>query len=286
MTQNIKNKELLTPAQAEEVRSLIKELEQHKSEYKQFKSFIATCDEALTVADALLSGNKKELKKHQLKYTNHTAQKMRGIQSLSTYKRTSDVCRYLSACGGICAKCYADKSIALYKAALLPTLIYNTLLLKYCDIDAACIPYINNKFFRFEAFSDLQGAKHFKNLLAICKKNKNTLFTLWSKCGYKLTQFMRDEKIKKLPANLNIIHSEFYINKKTDEEYIKNMMTCLYPAQAVRGNYSNYLKVFIVYDDEEKRNNSGAYLCKNSCLNCLKCYKKSKKIIYIAERLH
>ena len=282
MTQQIN----LTALQIDEINALKTELLQHKELYKDFKSFSQVCENALSVANALLNNDIKTFKKYSLKFTNHTAEKMRGIQSLSTYKKTSQICHYLSQCGGICAKCYADKSLKLYKTTLTPVLIYNTLLLKYIDIDAAQIPYINSRYFRFEAFSDLQGSKHFKNLIAVCKKNKNTLFTLWTKAGHTLVNFMRDEKIKKLPQNLNIIISEFYINKTTDKNYLQSLQTCLYPSQAVTGKYTNALKCFIVYDDEEKRKNSGAYLCKNSCINCLKCYKKSKKIIYIAEKLH
>lgn len=283
----MKNKNnLIDQSQAAEILSLIEELKQHKELYKNFKSFVKVCDDALNIANALINNDFKTFKRYSLKYTTHTAEKMHGIQSLSTYKKTSQICRYLSACGGICAKCYAEKSLKLYKAALIPALIYNTLLLKYIDIDASQIPYINDRFFRFEAFSDLQSGKHFKNLIAICKKNKNTLFTLWTKAGYKLTQFIEEEKIDKLPQNLNIIISEFYINKTTDKNYLQSLQTCLYPSQAVTGKYTNALKCFIVYDDEEKRKNSGAYLCKKSCINCLKCYKKTKNILYIAEKIH
>lgn len=211
---------------------------------------------------------------------------MRGIDSLSTYKKTSSICAFLSQHDGICKKCYADKSLKLYRAALAPVLIYNTLLLKYIDIDASQIPYINSKYFRFESFSDLQSSKHFKNLLQVCKKNKNCLFTLWTKAGYTLRKMMDEEKIDKLPANLNIVISEYYINKKTDEEYLNGLQSVLYPSQAIKKNYSNCLKCFIVYDDENIRKNSGLYLCKNKCIDCLKCYKKSKKIIYIAEKIH
>lgn len=282
----IDKKIMLDSTQRDEIAKIIQELTQHKKEYAIFKSFLKTCDDALIIANSLLNSDYKTFKKYSLKFTTHTAQKMRGIDSLSTYKKYSDICNFLSLHDGICKKCYATKSIKLYKAALLPQLIYNTLLLKYIDIDAQQIPYINNKYFRFESFSDLQSSKHFKNLLAICKKNKNTIFTLWTKAGYTLADMMKKENINKLPNNLNIVISEFYINKKMDIEYLKSLQTCLYPSQAVKGKYTNALKCFCVYDDEKTRQESKMYLCKNSCINCLKCYKKSKDIIYIAEKLH
>ena len=272
--------------QKNEVLYLIDILNKHKTEYSMFKSFTKVCNDGLIIANALLNNDYNTFKKYQLKYTHHTAEKMRGIDSLSTYKKTSQICNFMQMHGGICAKCYADKSIKLYNAALTPTLIYNTLLLKYIDIDPQQIPYINNKYFRFESFSDLQGAKHFKNLLQICKKNKNTIFTLWTKAGKTLNTMMHEEKISRLPANLNIVYSEYQINKKTDIEYLKDLQTCLYPQQAIKENYSNAVKCFIVFDDENKRQASQMYICKNNCINCLKCYKKSKKILYIAEKLH
>lgn len=277
---------LLDENQRQEITNLIGELENHKILYHEFKSFTKICDDALSVANALLNNDYKTFIKYPLKYSNHSAEKMRGLLSLSTYKKTSSICRFLSQHEGICKKCYAEKSLKLYATTLKPTLIYNTLLLKYIDIAPSQIPYINEKYFRFESFSDLQGAKHFKNLVTICKKNKSVIFTLWTKAGYALKDMIDKEQIKRLPSNLNIIISEFYLNKKTDYEYLRQLQTCLYPHQAISGNYKNALKCFIVYDDENKRKDSNLYLCKNKCINCLKCYKKSKNIIYIAEKIH
>lgn len=277
---------ILSNDQINEIKTLRDELVQHAELYKDFKSFTKTTASAIIIANALLNNDYKTFKRYQIKYTNHTAEKMRGIMSLSTYKRTSQICRYLSQCGGICAKCYADKSLKLYNSSLTPTVIYNTLLLKYIELDPMQIPFINERYFRFESFSDLQSSKHFKNLLNICKKNKNTIFTLWTKAGHTLINMMRDEKIKKLPSNFNLIISEFHINAKPDAEYLRGLMSCLYPAQAVTGKYTNAIKSFTVYDSETKRAASGLYQCKNKCINCLKCYKKSKTIINIAELLH
>ena len=68
--------------------------------------------------------------------------------------------------------------------------------------------------------------------------------------------------------------------------YIKSLQASLYPTQAIKDNYKNALKCFIVYDNENARAASGFYQCKNNCIDCLKCYKKSKNIIYIAEKIH
>ena len=133
-----KTKIVLDDSQLQEIESLKKELLQHKAKYFAFKSFIKVCDDALIIADALLQNDYKTFIKYPLKYSNHSAEKMKGMQSLSTYKKTSNICCFLSQHDGIiCKKCYAEKSIKLYDAALRPALIYNTLLLKYIKIRTA-----------------------------------------------------------------------------------------------------------------------------------------------------
>lgn len=268
----------LNEADLQEVEQLKKELLLHIDNYKNFKSFTKTAIDGVKVADSLINNDYETFKRFKLKYTKHTADKMRGLQSLSTYKKTSYICKYLTSCGGVCAKCYAERSLSLYETTLKPTLIYNTLLLKYIDIDLSQIDYINDKYFRFESFSDLQSAKHLKNLLTVCKKNKKTLFTIWSKAGYTLYKLMQTENIKKLPSNLNIVISEFYINK------VGYTIDDLNGLQSVL-NTNNNLKYFIVYNNDNMRLNSGFYQCQLKCIDCLKCYKKSKSIVTIAEKL-
>ena len=89
----------------------------------------------LIIANALLNNDYKTFMRYSLKYSQHSAEKMKGIESLSTYKKTSAICNFLSMHDGICKKCYAEKSISLYATTLTPTLIYNTLLLKYIDVE-------------------------------------------------------------------------------------------------------------------------------------------------------
>lgn len=269
----------LDESQRIEILKMRFDLEKNYKNFKNFKSFKQAYDEAFQLCDAMLKNDYNYFKKCCLKYTTHKAKKMQGILSLSTYKKTCAICNYLSQHdGAICKKCYAEKSLNLYAGSLLPCMIYNTLLLKYFDLETDQIPYINAKYFRLESFSDLQSAKHLKNLIKVCKKNKHVLFTLWSKAGYTLVKMMHDENIKKLPSNLNIVVSSIYINKSFDMDYLNGLQSVL--------NTSNKLKCFTVYDDESKQNASGQYICKNACATCLKCYKKSKNIIYIAEKIH
>ena len=272
---------LLDESQRDEIARLKSILLNHKKEYAAFKSFVKTCDDGINIANALLNNQYNIFKKYPLKYSQHTAEKMKGIESLSTYKKTSSICNYMMLHDGICKKCYAEKSLSLYKSSLTPALIYNTLLLKYIDIDNTQINYINDKYFRFESFSDLQSSKHLANLFKICKKNKNTIFTLWTKAGLTLKKMMDDENIKKAPSNFNLVVSDYRINQKTSDDYLTYLKTI----QAAI-NSKNAVKCFIVFDDENKRKDSKMYLCKNKCLNCLKCYKKSKQPLFIAEKIH
>ena len=272
---------LLNPLQVDEIEKLKSILLEHKKQYASFKSFVKTCDDGIAIANALINNDYATFKKYPLKYSQHSAEKMKGIQSLSTYKKTSSICNFMMLHDGICKKCYAEKSLSLYKSSLTPALIYNTLLLKYIEIDNTQINYINDKYFRFESFSDLQSSKHLFNLFKVCKKNKNTIFTLWTKAGLTLKKMMDDENIKKAPCNFNLVISDYRINQKTSDDYLQYLKTI----QAAISS-KNAVKCFIVFDDEKKRQESKMYLCKNKCLNCLKCYKKSKAPLFIAEKLH
>lgn len=267
-----------TENEKNEIQKLKNELLQHNEIYGDiFKGVKKTIDEGITIADALLKDDYKTFKKYKLKYTKHTAEKMQGIDSLSTYKKFSSVCLANKKKGGICAHCYADKSINLYRAAIVPALIYNTLLLKYIDIDPSQILYINSKYFRFESFSDIQSPQHLKNLFAICRKNKDVIFTLWTKGADVLPSWI-DSFGGKFPNNLNLIISESKINKLNDPAQLENIKNKL--------NIKNGVKGFAVFDDENKRRASGGYLCRRCCVDCLKCYKKSKNNILIAEEIH
>ena len=83
----MQNKINLNEGDRNEIKKLIAELTQHKTIYKEFKNFVKTSDDALKIAGALLDGDYKTFKTFKLKHTSHAAEKMRGIQSLSTYKK-------------------------------------------------------------------------------------------------------------------------------------------------------------------------------------------------------
>lgn len=228
------------------------------------KKCLQACQEARNLALDLLKN--KSTKNYLLKITKHTG-KMQGINSLSTYKYICDTCMQLKDNKKlICNKCYADRTLAQYKQ-LAPALIYNTLLLKYTQLSARQLPVINDLYFRFESFADLQNIQHLRNLYKIARFNPRCHFALWTK-NYKL--LMQE----KAPRNVNIILSSPLLN-------------AVLPAQlrdiVKRKTSAKNIKVFSVYDGDNIK--AAGQNCAQKCLTCLKCYKASDKTIFINEKL-
>ena len=78
---------LLNPSQVDEIKKLKSILQEHKKQYASFKSFVKTCDDGIAIANALINNDYATFKKYPLKYSRHSAEKMKGIPSLSTYKK-------------------------------------------------------------------------------------------------------------------------------------------------------------------------------------------------------
>lgn len=248
-----------------EINNLIDELNNIKTQNGNNKICVAACDEALQLANDLING--KDTKKYLLKITKHGG-KMQHINSLSTYKLCCDTCLSLKDNKKtICNKCYADKQLKLYKQ-LAPCLIYNTLLLKYTKLSARQLPVINDLYFRFESFSDLQNAQHLENLYKIAKYNSNTQFALWTK-NFKLI------KQYKTPKNINIILSNIFLNACLLDEYSA--------ANMKKSTGAKNVKIFTVYD--KKHINTVNFNCARHCIDCLKCYKKHDATMFINELL-
>ena len=250
--------------QKNEINSLIDELLTIKQNNIKNNICVSACNEALTLANTIKQG--KNTNNFLLKITTHSG-KMQGIRSLSTYKKVCDTCNALkNDKNAICFKCYANKQLTIYKQ-LAPCLIYNTLLLKYTKLCRRQLPVINDLYFRYEAFSDLQNLQHLQNLYAIARYNKNTQFTIWSK-NYKLLT------LAKAPKNINIVLSSYYVNT------LQPCSDILIKAIKEKSGCKN-IKFFTVYDKQHANNIN----CKKSCLTCLECYKAKQKTEYINEIL-
>lgn len=229
------------------------------------KQAVAACDDALKLAADILSNKKTD--RYFLKITTHGG-KMSGIRSLNTYKLVCDTCTKLKHIkNSICFKCYADKQLTIYKQ-LAPALIYNTLLLKYTKLTTRQIPVLNDVYFRFESFSDLQNAQHLENIYKIARMNPRTNFALWTKNISLILKY-------KAPRNVNLILSSVFLN------------ACILSDASIdsikRKTGARVVKLFTVYDD--KHATAAGINCAKKCLNCLKCYKKSDKTIFINELL-
>lgn len=247
-----------------EINSLIDELITIKQENSKNNICVSACDDALMLANTIKQ--EKDTSNFLLKITTHSG-KMQGIRSISTYKLVCDTCLSLKDNKKtICNKCYANKQLTLYKQ-LTPCLIYNTLLLKYTKLCRRQLPVINDLYFRYEAFSDLQNLQHLQNLYAIARYNKNTQFTIWSKNYKLLTQV-------KAPKNINIVLSSYYVNT------LQPCCDVIIKAIKEKSGCKN-IKFFTVYDKQHANNIN----CAKSCLTCLKCYKKSDKTAFINEIL-
>jgi len=246
----MKEKRQLTDTERAEITALMVEAGNISRTAKSEQARKAGTD-AVELAHIVLNGG--SLKRYNLKITVHTG-KLENMRSISTYKKVCDTCRAFSKINGsICSRCYAEKYI-LMRDNLRAALIYNTLLLKYRPLER--VPLVNDIYFRFEAFSDLQNITHLKNLYLICKKNRNTNFALWTKNA----TFLKEAG--KTPRNLKIIYSSLFINECAPRDLVAE----------ISAKIAAPVKVFTVYDKEhakqEKINCGGA-----RCLSCLKCYK-------------
>lgn len=220
--------------------------------------------ECLEIINELLNG--KSTERHALKISKHDG-KMKDIRSLSTYKMFSKTCLSLKDNPKtICYHCYVDNAMKRYPQLSL-AMIYNTLLLKYTKLSKRQLPIINDLYFRFESFSDLQNQQHLQNLYAIAKANPKTQFALWTK---NFTLLWKE----KAPKNVNLILSNPFLNEDLPSADL------LIKTTKARTGAKN-VKIFSVYDEEHMQNQN----CAKQCNTCLKCYKRNDKTEYISELL-
>jgi hypothetical protein len=118
------------------------------------------------------------------------------------------------------------------------------------------LPAINNLYFRFEAFGDVNNATQVKNSFNLCYKNPRVKFALWTKNPDYIAAAIRDGYEK--PANLNIVLSSLFVNKQR------------------KTRYAFVDKVFTVYDPEHIAKNNVQINCgAKNCFTCGLCYEKN-----------
>lgn len=203
-----------------------------------------------------------------LHYTiNHTG-KMAGLQSLSSSIVLNPNCvRRMQKQDSICSKCFAAAMMNRYKD-LDRCLQGNTPILTGSILPDSVLPVIPSRYFRFEAYADLNNWIQFVNYRNIAAKNPDTLCALWTKNPHIIAQAL--ERGYTIPANLQIVLSSPLVNK---------------PIKLTKYNFVN--KIFTVYDKTASKGvniNCGA----RSCLACGRCYRpnpEGAKIQYINEVL-
>lgn len=203
-----------------------------------------------------------------LHYTiNHTG-KMAGLQSLSSSIILNPNCvRRMQKQDSICSKCFAAAMMNRYKD-LDRCLQENTPILTGSILPDSVLPVVPVRYFRFEAYADLNNWIQFVNYRNIAAKNPDTLFALWTKNPHIIQQAI--ERGYTIPDNMQIVLSSPLINR---------------PIKATK--YAFIDKIFTVYDKQAAKAvniNCGA----RSCLACGRCYRPNPdgaKIQYINEIL-
>jgi hypothetical protein len=118
------------------------------------------------------------------------------------------------------------------------------------------LPIINNIYFRFESFGDLNNDIQVINYFRICYKNPKVKFALWTKNPDYIAAAIGQGYEK--PANLNIVLSSLFINKERKHKY------------------SFVDKVFTVYDPQHIEQNGIEINCgARNCFSCGLCYEKN-----------
>lgn len=200
-----------------------------------------------------------------LHFTTKHNGKMSGMVSISTSVLQNARCaKNAQIKGSICEKCFAAKQMKVFPSMEKP-MIENQRILTSEILPTEKLPTINNLYFRFEAFGDLNNATQVINYFNICKKNPRVKFALWTKNPDFISQAIKAGHGK--PDNLNIILSSLFINKER------------------RNAFPFVDKVFTVYDPQYIELHNVEINCgSKNCFSCGLCYEKNDVAI-INEKL-
>lgn len=191
-----------------------------------------------------------------LHFTTQHSGKMAGMVSISTSVTTNERCaKNAQIKGSICEKCFAAKQMKVFPSMEKP-MVENQRILTSEVLPLELLPTINNLYFRFEAFGDLNNAIQVKNYFNLCYKNPRVKFALWTKNPDYIAEAIRDGYKK--PDNLNVVLSSLFINKE-------------------RPNVFPFVdKVFTVYDPEHIAAENIDINCgARNCFDCGLCYEKN-----------
>ena len=205
-------------------------------------------------------------RKHNgLHFTTKHSGKMSGMVSISTSVTTNERCKKNASIeGSICEKCFASKQMRVFPTMEKP-MVENQRILTSSVLPMELLPTINNLYFRFEAFGDLNNDIQVMNYFNLCYKNPKVKFALWTK-NPDFIESAINQGYKK-PENLNIVLSSLFINQER------------------KSKYDFVDKIFTVYDPKYIEENEVSINCgSRNCFECGLCYEKNNVTI-INEKL-
>lgn len=189
-------------------------------------------------------------------------EKMEGMVSFSTNTMSNPFCNAMRLCkDNICSSCFASR---MHKR--LPTFsekLNRNEWIKVEEMSKADVPFINAAYFRFEAFGELETEIQLRNYLLIAKENPHCNFALWTK----RMDLLELDFVK--PKNLQIMLSSWRKNEQ--------MKIPVQIEKKVDGIFTVYSKPVAM--EKKVPINCGD----KKCINCLICYKKSRKLKVVNE---
>ena len=201
--------------------------------------------------------------------------KIGGIDSLSLFPMPSCFNKWLSwefmnevtkqRIKHICCFCYALGAISTYRANMIRVLVFNYILLNGPVIPHK-VPIISNKYCRFLAFGEISSIYCALWFLAICRKNRDTTFSLITK------QYHYFRNMRSVPRNLVITASALMIDDVRD----------------LRLSHSNVHKTYCAVTSlSPYMDDSRYHVCNDGCLECAQkrigCYSRKGAPIIVRE---
>lgn len=173
--------------------------------------------------------------------------KMEGIRSLNTNPLENEFCKSMRKTESICSKCYSAWFLEhVYKHTCVKPWSENGELLSTKTLKEIGTPWVYDDIFRFHSHGELINELHAKNFTEIAKKNRNTLFVLWTKRPNLLPE--------KLPKNFRVIKSNSQIDNPINEVPL------------------GFHGVFNVFTKEYANKNQIDINCEGKCRECMRCY--------------
>lgn len=198
----------------------------------------------------------------------HTG-KMEGMTSINTSTLENPFCESMSKIeGSVCSECYARRQLT-YQHTTANKYTESTMDLTSRLLSFEEIPTVFNEngCIRLESFGELHNEIQVMNYFAICRRNPDMNFALWTKRPEIIDKVLKSGISK--PENLNIIWSTLMINGTPEI-----------------GKYDFVDGYFTVYSAEYAEEHNIQINCGlRKCVECLECYDAHDGIFIINELL-